>query len=350
VQVQFILSVLIGEMFAANLLGLILNTPVEIVVSSLFGWFAVIRIIVFFYIVVITKHLKVIDLDTPPQYWYCLSGISLLLVIAGSSSGIINEFAKVESYPFFLLMLGIFLALNILTLYLFKTICTISKNEQELHAIEVNYQAYNNIVEYVEKSTQQLNALRHDMKNFQATMIALVKKQKYEDLLEYLDNCAEELYDISPDQDRLSGNTMIDTIFITEMNKIQGKVETEFQIANLSEIEFKANHKDVCSILVNLLDNAIEAVLKIKDPAKRILKVSIYPYKNYVCFSFSNTFVALPKQTNGKFITSKSDKNLHGFGIRSVKDTVSRNHGLCQFEIHENLFTVQVMLPSKSLI
>jgi sensor histidine kinase regulating citrate/malate metabolism len=245
-------------------------------------------------------------------------------------------------------MLGILLALNILTLYLFKTICIISKNEQELHAIEVNYQAYDNIVKYIEKSTRQLNTLKHDTKNFQATMIALIKKQKYEDLLEYLEDCAEELQHISPVQDKLSGNTMIDTIFITEINKINGEAQIEFKVADLSEIKFKINHKDLCSILVNLLDNAIEAVMKIENPERRVLKISAYLYKDYVCFNFNNTFEVLPKQLNERFITSKPNKNLHGFGIKSVKDTVSRNQGLCHFKIQDSLFTVQVMLPIKS--
>ena len=79
---------------------------------------------------------------------------------------------------------------------------------------------------------------------------------------------------------------------------------------------------DICSIFVNALDNAVESVLKIPDKDKRLIHVTVSRQKEFLLIRFENYFEQDLQIDRGNLVSTKSDKDFHGYGIKSIRYTV----------------------------
>ncbi len=99
------------------------------------------------------------------------------------------------------------------------------------------------------------------------------------------------------------------------------------------------------ALIGNVLDNAIEAVLKIQDKEKRVISAEI-SYKNSLSiFRCDNYFQGEIPKEDEEFMTSKADKESHGLGIKSIKHIASYYQGNSQIIINNDIFTIIVTIP-----
>jgi len=110
---------------------------------------------------------------------------------------------------------------------------------------------------------------------------------------------------------------------------------------------------DFCSILSNLLDNALEAMERqhYSKPPEPI-KLNLRRIHHFLLIQVSNSCVEIPKKKHGFFLTSKKDDTLHGWGLRSVEDAVRKYNGTFSCNLKEGVFTATAMLfyPEKKEI
>lgn len=101
---------------------------------------------------------------------------------------------------------------------------------------------------------------------------------------------------------------------------------------------------DICTILSNLLDNAIRAE---KEMDEKIVSVEIrYSDDGIIYITVENDYLEKPKQQSGIFLTTKKNKNEHGFGLENVKDCVNRNNGNTNITTENNKFKVWISLDN----
>ena len=81
---------------------------------------------------------------------------------------------------------------------------------------------------------------------------------------------------------------------------------------------------DVCSIFGNALDNAIESVMKTEDKEKRLIHLTVSKVKSFVMIRVENYFEGELKMDDGELVSTKTDKDFHGYGIKSIKYTADR--------------------------
>lgn len=209
-------------------------------------------------------------------------------------------------------------------------------NEEYL-AIQANH------FEKVRDSDMEMRRLRHDMQNHIVCMNELCRTEKYDELKEYLSHLSDRITEIS--YVVRTGNEIADaiinekTINVQEYN-IRINVDGNFRAINIPAI-------DLCTILSNLLDNAIEAVKKL-DESERDISISTGITGNFIFLSIKNNlsdYIEIQDTTE----TTKSDRMNHGFGIENVKRAVSKCGGEMKLDCHmaENnyVFTAEVMLP-----
>ena len=110
--------------------------------------------------------------------------------------------------------------------------------------------------------------------------------------------------------------------------------------------ELYASFSEMTTILSNILDNSIEASLKL-DESNRKIDVSIFVYKNYAVFTVKNKFNNVLNIKNGVIKTTKLNKSLHGYGLSLIEDTVKKNNGVFNYSHDDDFFKVTVMLPLK---
>lgn len=101
---------------------------------------------------------------------------------------------------------------------------------------------------------------------------------------------------------------------------------------------------DLCTVLTNLLDNAIEACVKQPTDSARKLDVTIRRIHQLIIIRITNSSIEAPVIQNGKLITSKKNRKYHGWGMKSIQAAAEKYHGTIEYDYKDSLFTVSVML------
>lgn len=115
-------------------------------------------------------------------------------------------------------------------------------------------------------------------------------------------------------------------------------VEPEIRVCLYQEI--KVSEMDLCVILGNLMDNALESV---KDMDSKIIKITITDKGKYLIVNVKNTAEDKPI-TLGK--TSKEDKQQHGFGLPNVKEIIEMYDGELTYRYSDGMFSVNIMMKN----
>ena len=120
-------------------------------------------------------------------------------------------------------------------------------------------------------------------------------------------------------------------------NKIDIKTEIESDFSDFSDI-------DICVLLANLLDNAIEASLNVDSPQ---ITVSIRNEKNYLCILIRNRIESSVLEENGQLHTTKKDKSKHGLGVYSISQIVDKYDGMKNYYEKNGYFVADIWLKKK---
>lgn len=189
--------------------------------------------------------------------------------------------------------------------------------------------------------------LRHDMKNHFACMDRFLSQEKYQELKDYFYSLSNVLYSL--DNQIETGNEIANQV-------INLKYSTAHQLGIPMEInavlpkELAIPDYLFCAVLSNLLDNAIEASEKIKDPA---VYVKLHMVKSYLSITVKNRIEPWQHESARNHKTTKSNPHLHGIGLRIVEETVKAYNGISSYEIQKNTsafydeYVASVMLELK---
>ena len=101
---------------------------------------------------------------------------------------------------------------------------------------------------------------------------------------------------------------------------------------------------DIYTMFANLLDNAIEALIKTSEKHPSILVV-IKQKENFLSIHTENHFSGDLNIKDGKFQTTKKQTNKHGFGVESISNIVEYYNGSITFNTNCNIFTVNILIP-----
>lgn len=188
---------------------------------------------------------------------------------------------------------------------------------------------------------QQLMIYAHDAKKHLAAIQALNENPQ---ITNYVTKLSEQLADYS--RNCHSGNKMLDIMIHKytvdcEMRGIQ--FEYDVRVCNLAQLD----DMDLVTILGNLMDNAIAAAEQSTD---KTINLNTVHRNSYSVIVISNSCDTPPKQSGNRLISTKQDNGMHGFGLRSVKKTITKYQGDYEwnYDEKEGSFTVTLMLREPS--
>ncbi|MGL5718250.1 MAG: GHKL domain-containing protein [Paraclostridium sp.] len=193
-------------------------------------------------------------------------------------------------------------------------------------------------------NTQQdymkVRQLHHDIKNHISCVKGVI--QSNQDATDYISSIENELdrYDNSFN----TGNMILD-IILNEKSKLckERDIKLLIDINNIEICSF-IDIIDICSIFSNIFDNAIEACEKISDFDKEII-LRATKVNNFFVIRIENTKQNKINIKNDYIKTDKKDKYLHGLGIKSVKDSVSKYNGEVVIDHSETRFVMKIFIP-----
>ena len=194
----------------------------------------------------------------------------------------------------------------------------------------------------VETMYRQIRGWRHDYRNHIQTMKVLAASGDMEGIKAYLDELDTDLSTV--DTVVKTGNSMADAILNSKISLAKSKEITVKVDAHIP-VELKMSELDLCVIIGNLFDNAIEASLAL-PPAERMIRVYMDMKNTQLYISFTNLTAGtkLPKVGKG-FRTTKGDG--HGFGLVRIDNIIERLDGYLSRNSEDGAFTTEILIPQK---
>lgn len=180
---------------------------------------------------------------------------------------------------------------------------------------------------------------RHDYHNHIQVIKAQMALEKYDEVNAYLDELEQDLDRV--DTYVKSGNLMADAILNSKLSMAQ---ERNINISCKAELppELAVSDIDLCVILGNLLDNAIEACEKIEEN-KRFLRIYMAVNKKQLYISIQNSAREELDFNERHYISTK--RGNHGLGMKRVKLVVDKYEGFLNLQNEPGIFAAEVSIP-----
>ena len=207
----------------------------------------------------------------------------------------------------------------------------IERYQREL--IDTHYQE-------VETMYNKMRGWRHDYKNHIQTMKVLAEKGDLEAIKEYLNKLEDDLATV--DTVVKTGNAMADAILNSKISLAKSK-GINVKVNAHVPVKLKMSELDLCVILGNLFDNAIEASMSLPEE-ERLIRVYMVMKNTQLYISFTN-FTAVKKQIkqSNLFKTTKGDG--HGFGLIRIDGIIEKLDGYLSRNSEDGAFTTEILIP-----
>ena len=192
----------------------------------------------------------------------------------------------------------------------------------------------------VENMYTQMRGWRHDYRNHIQTMKVLASNGDMEGIKEYLNKLDTDLNTV--DIAIKTGNAMADAIINSKVSLARSR-DIDVSIDAHIPIKLKMSELDLCCILGNLFDNAIEASMPLPKE-KRLIRVYMDMKGTQLYISFTN-FTSTKKLTKlgSSFATTKGEG--HGFGLVRIDNIVGRLDGYLSRNSEDGAFTTEILIP-----
>ena len=199
--------------------------------------------------------------------------------------------------------------------------------------IETHYQE-------VENMYRQMRGWRHDYRNHIQTMKVLASSGDLEGIRSYLDRLDTDLNTV--DLAVKTGNAMADAILNSKISLAKSR-DIPVQVEAHIPVRLKMSELDLCCVIGNLFDNAIEASLAL-PPEERLIRVYMDMKGTQLYLSFTNfTAGGKREKQGGRFLTTKGEG--HGFGLVRIDAIVERLEGYLSRNSEDGAFTTEILIP-----
>ncbi len=199
--------------------------------------------------------------------------------------------------------------------------------------IETHYREVDNMY-------RQMRGWRHDYRNHIQAMKAYAASGDWEAIRRYLDLLDDDLTHV--DTVIKTGNPMTDAILNSKISLARAKKIQVVADAHIP-IKLKSSEIDLCCIIGNLFDNAIEASMKLPEE-KRVIRVYMDMRNTQLYISFTNFTAGKKLQKEGRLFRTTKGEN-HGFGLTRIDAIVKRLDGYLSCNSEDGAFTAEILLP-----
>ena len=192
----------------------------------------------------------------------------------------------------------------------------------------------------VESMYGKMRGWRHDYRHHIQAMKVHAAKGELAEIQCYLDMLDDDL-------------TNVETVIRTGNRAADAVLHSKLSLAGERQIRIKAEVRipvllttpelDLCTIIGNLLDNAMEACLEIPEEKERFIRVYIDIVKKQLYISVTNSMKGRAVRAGEGFLSRKQGS--HGFGLFRIDSIVAKYHGYLNRQSENGVFATEVMLP-----
>ena len=257
---------------------------------------------------------------------------------------IIGEMSESINLCITLTAIGIFLN-NVIIYYVVQKLSDWINREKEYEVAQYQNEVLIKATFEKDEMNKEVRKIWHDFNNHMSCIDMLLQMGNIEKARAYIKNmnasCQTTYMGIK------TGNEMADVV-INQKFMLAKAHGINLIISGEVEEELNINQMDLCALLCNSLDNAIEACRQIEDKEKRKASISLKMHKDYLLIDVANN-VKKEAVNNKKLITTKKDKSRHGIGMLSMRTIVEKYGGNLEWKCENNRFLLSIMIKNITL-
>lgn len=267
--------------------------------------------------------------------------ISVFLISAFSFAAIqlsLNESRLSEAASLMLLLSEIgLIALNVICLYITVSLNKSSRIAEELKLREQQQEYDIQYAETVRKQYEEIRQIRHDIKQHLDAVSGLQHEGKIDAAQKYIADILGSLESIEMFMD--VGNDFVNAILNSKLSIAKSK-GIEVLCSSSSKVD-GINEYDLCNLIGNMLDNAIEAAEKAENA---VVEVSIRSDKYKLMITVSNSISQSVLSVDPNLNTTKNKTEQHGFGVKTIRSIAQKYNGSADFYEENLTFFCRVIL------
>ena len=189
---------------------------------------------------------------------------------------------------------------------------------------------------------KEIQAIRHDIQNHMLCIKSMIEKGSYGAAYEYASGLYSRI--VSARHHKFCENSIADILLSAKYDEIRSA-----GITLNTHIELPASlpldDLDLCILLGNLLDNAIEACRRIDgEKASRTISIRGGLKGTNLLLSVRNSYNGVLRRNRGRYESLKKNRKVSGLGLFNVRDVVERHHGTLDIQHDSSIFSVSVLL------
>ena len=189
------------------------------------------------------------------------------------------------------------------------------------------------------ESIELINRKCHDLKHQVAALRCIDDKTRRDASLDEIERSVM-IYDSAVN----TGNEVLDTV-LTEKSLACERDQIRWTcMAEGAALDFM-DPIDLYTLFGNALDNAMENVRRIRDPEKRILAVTLQKKRDLAFLQIENYCDRSPELRDGLPVSTKPADGNHGFGVKSIREIVTRYGGTMDLSVEDGIFLLCILLP-----
>lgn len=238
--------------------------------------------------------------------------------------------------PIFVLLPLFFLS-ALLLLYTAAVLAGQEQLEREAALARVSQAYYSQM----EQQQQQVRRLRHDMANHLTALSGLLESGKQEEAEAYLAGlkAAPGVYAGR----RYCDNAVVNTVLSAKAAAMEER-GVQFTVQATVPEQVDVTGPDLCALLGNALDNAMEACARL--PAQeREVRLTIRADRGLLALRVVNPCAREPQWEKGRLVSGKKDPENHGFGTESIRGIAEKYGGRADFTVKDGQFECMLYLP-----
>lgn len=340
---------LLSFIFTFSLYEIISIKNIYVLIQSRYGFFILLILSLLLFAgceILSTKFITIEKLD------YILSSINILvplsmfvlLISKNYSLFYILNFSR-HSY----LVSAMFLGSTLLEFYFsIFAIAAISKSydvslyKHKNQILKMQYDLQVNSFNQLEAHQADIRRISHDIHNHKTILYNLIQEKNYDTALNYLEKYGSSFNNVK--YELLTNNKILNALFLSKKGIcLNNHINVNFDISLPETINI--SDFDLCILVGNLFDNAIEACKKMDSSNNKYITIKSKIINNNFVFELKNSFNGIINTDKNKFLTLKKDTLNHGLGISNVKSTTNKYAGICDFSIENNEFSAFVRIP-----
>lgn len=331
--------------FAVNLTSVLFKNDVDTIYSentlSRFLMIIIDQALLFYVFALLLKIFKRNRMSLGKKEWAFIITIFIVSFLSLAAIQITlqrNEFSQPYSGILMIAELGLIL-INIICFFMLSILNNSHKAAEELSVLKQQDEIRKQYAENVKYRYDEIKRIRHDMKQSYTVLETLLSDNRTSEAMEYI--CAGRLALAKTEVLIDVGNDFVNSILNSKLStaKQLGIEVICSSVKDISGIEAV----DLCTLLGNLLDNAIEAAEQCLSE-NRLIEVKITNSDEKLIIHVTNSIKASVLNENSELLSTKKNPLEHGFGVRSIRLIAKKFSGTVNYYEEDNTLSCRVIL------